>query len=67
MPNIVLEILRNLRRKEAKLYIKFAANIAKEYYNLKHIPITINIRDWVYLKLHYSYNLSKKPNQKLSK
>jgi hypothetical protein len=41
--DMLLKVLRNLRRKEAKLYIKFVANVVKEYYNSKHTLITIDI------------------------
>ena len=40
---MLLKVLRNLRRKEAKLCIKFIANVVKEYYNSKYTLITIDI------------------------
>jgi hypothetical protein len=39
------EILRNLRRKEAELYIEFVLNVVKKYYDSKHILITIDVKE----------------------
>jgi hypothetical protein len=65
-PSMLPEMLRTLRRKEAELCIEFAANAAKEYYDSKHTPITIDVREWAHLKLYHGYNLPGKPNRKLS-
>jgi hypothetical protein len=60
--NKVLEAICNLRRINAKLAIKFAANAAKEYYNFCYILIKLSINNIVYLKLYKGYYLLGKPN-----
>lgn len=60
------DTLRKLYQKEAKAAIDFAAADAKARYDAKHNPISFNIGDSVYLRLHKGYNLPGKPPRKWS-
>jgi hypothetical protein len=59
-------VIRELRRLDTQVSIDFAANAAKESYDTKHRPISFEVGEEVYLKLHKGYNLPGKPNPKLS-
>ena len=56
-----------MRKINAKLAIKFIANIAKEYYNSRYTLIKLNVNNIVYLRLYKGYYLLKKPNYKILK
>jgi len=60
--NKILEAIRNLRRINTKLAIKFSINATKTYYHFYYIFIKLNINNIIYLKLHKRYYLLNKPN-----
>jgi hypothetical protein len=53
--NRIPEVIRNLRYINTELAIKFAANMAKKYYNSRHTPIKLNVSNIIYLKLYKGY------------
>lgn len=59
-------VIRKLLQQDAQIAIDFAANTAKERYDRKHTPITMDVGQMVYLRLHNGYNLPGKPNPKIS-
>ena len=65
--NKILKAIRNLKKINTELAIKFAANAAKEYYNSRYTFIKLNVNNIIYLRLHKGYHLLKKPNYKILK
>jgi hypothetical protein len=57
---------RRLLQTDAQTAIDFAANTAKEYYDQRHRPITMDVGDMACIKLHKGYNLPGHPNHKLT-
>ena len=53
-------------RHEASLALSFAAARAKEQYDRHHRPLSFDIGDNVYLRLHRGYHLPGKPPRKYS-
>jgi hypothetical protein len=65
--NKILKAICSLKRINTKLAIKFATNIAKEYYNSCYTLIKLSVNNIVYLKLYKGYYLLNKPNRKILK
>lgn len=59
-------VIRDLLRQDAESAIAFAATVAKERYDAKHTPLTLDIGDQVFLRLHKGYRLPGNPSRKLS-
>ena len=53
-------------RRKATNVIVFVNAKVKIYYNARHMPLLLNSKDYVYLRLHYDYQLLSKLNKKLS-
>ena len=64
--NEIPQYIRNLKQKNTKITIDFTIIITKKQYNIQYNPITINIKNKVYIYLYYNYYLFEKPNKKLS-
>jgi len=64
--NEIPQCIRDLRQRDAEIAMDFAAMAAKERYDARHNPITMDVGDKVYVRLHRGYHLPGKPNRKLS-
>jgi hypothetical protein len=60
------EVIRKLRQRDAEVATDFANDAAKQYYDAKHQPLTMDVGDRAFLKLHRGYKLPGNPNRKLS-
>lgn len=64
--DITPQIIRDLRQRDAEISLEFARNDAKLRYDAKHSPITMDVGDYAYLRLHKGYRLPGDPNHKIT-